>query len=428
MRYLIIGISAAGVAAIEAIRSLDRKSEIVAVTEEGYPHIYSRCLLSYYLAGDIPEEKIKYRDDNFFKENNVNTIFGRRVEKVDPQRKVVVLSTGETMSYDKLLIATGARAKMEEIPGKDVFGVFGLRNIKDAENIMAVLQRCREAVILGGGLIGLRAAYALLKRGVKVTVVVKSPYVLSQIIAREDAEIVQKHLTEHGINILTNLAAKEIIKVAEDLVVVLENNERLSCQLVIIGKGVQPNIELVKETAIKVNYGIVVDEYLQTTVEDIYAAGDVAEFYDITTREYTINALWPNAVIQGSIAGVNIVEGNSRKYEGTLASNSVDFFGLPVISCGITRPKTKDFEVLIRKNLRKNSYKKIVIKDNIIVGFVLIGKIESAGVYRELVRKQVDISLIKPYLLNEDFDFSKIIPLIKQQKEKFKEREYQEII
>ncbi len=428
MKYLIIGISAAGISAIESIRDIDKKSEIVAVTEEDYPHVYSRCLLSYYLAGDIPEEKIKYRDDNFFKEKNVEVIFGKKVEKIVPERKIVLLSTGETIQYDKLLIATGAKSKMEEIPGKDLFGVFGLRNVKDAKNILSIIPKCKEAVILGGGLIGLRAAYALVKRGIKVTVVVKSPHILSQIVAKEEAEIVQQHVVKNGINILTNLAAKEIVSVGENLVVILENNEKLFSQLVIVGKGVQPNIELVKDTDIKTNYGIVVNEYLQTTVDNIYAAGDVAEYYDITTKEYTINALWPNAVIQGKIAGVNMVEGNIKKYDGTLANNSIDFFGLPLISCGITKPKTKEFEVLVKKDVRKNFYKKIVIKDNIILGFVLIGKIENAGVYRELVRKQVDISLIKHQVLDENFDFSNVIPLINQQRERFKEKEFNEIV
>jgi len=428
MKYLIIGISAAGISAIESIRDIDKKSEIVAVTEEDYPHVYSRCLLSYYLAGDIPEEKIKYRDDNFFKEKNVEVIFGKKVEKIVPERKIVLLSTGETIQYDKLLIATGAKSKMEEIPGKDLFGVFGLRNVKDAKNILSIIPKCKEAVILGGGLIGLRAAYALVKRGIKVTVVVKSPHILSQIVAKEEAEIVQQHIVKNGINILTNLAAKEIVSVGENLVVILENNEKLFSQLVIVGKGVQPNIELVKDTDIKTNYGIVVNEYLQTTVDNIYAAGDVAEYYDITTKEYTINALWPNAVIQGKIAGVNMVEGNIKKYDGTLANNSIDFFGLPLISCGITKPKTKEFEVLVKKDVKKNFYKKIVIKDNIILGFVLIGKIENAGVYRELVRKQVDISLIKHQVLDENFDFSNVIPLINQQRERFKEKEFNEIV
>ena len=428
MKYLIIGLSAAGVSAIESIRKLDKKSEIVAVTEENYPYIYSRCLLSYYLAGDIPEEKIKYREDNFFKENNVEVIFGKKVEKVVPQRNLVILSSGGTISYDKVLIATGARSKMEEIPGVEQYGVFGLRNIKDAKNIMDIIPKCKEAVILGGGLIGLRAAYALFKRGIKVNVVVKSPHILSQIVAKEEAEIIQSYVVSHGINVLTNLAAKEILSVGGNLIVVLENNEKLSCQLVIIGKGVQPNIELVKDTNVKINYGIVVNEFMRTSVDNIYAGGDVAEYYDITTNEYTINALWPNAVIQGRIAGINMVEGNTKKYEGTLANNSIDFFGLPLISCGITKPKTKEFEILVKKDLRKNVYKKIVLKNNIIVGFILIGKIENAGIYRELIRKQVDISLIKHQILDENFGFSNIVPLINQQKEKFKEKEYQEII
>jgi NADPH-dependent 2,4-dienoyl-CoA reductase/sulfur reductase-like enzyme len=167
---------------------------------------------------------------------------------------------------------------------------------------MDIIPKCKEAVILGGGLIGLRAAYALFKRGIKVNVVVRSPHILSQIVAKEEAEIIQSYVVSHGINVLTNLAAKEILSVGGNLIVVLENNEKLSCQLVIIGKGVQPNIELVKDTNVKINYGIVVNEFMQTSVDNIYAAGDVAEYYDITTNKYTINALWPNAVIQGRIA------------------------------------------------------------------------------------------------------------------------------
>ena len=431
MVYLIIGISAAGIAAIESIRSLDKKAKIVAVTEESYPHLYSRCLLSYYVAGDIPEEKIKYREDDFFRENNVEVIFGKKVEKVVPEENKVVLSTKEEISYDKLLIATGARSKMEEIPGKEHSSVLGLRNIEDAKKIISILPTCKEAVILGGGLIGLRAAYALSKHGVKVSVVVKSPHILSQIVAQEEAVIIQRHVAAHGINILTGLAAKEILLAdSKDLVVALENNERLKAQIVIIGKGVQPNIELVRDTGIKVNHGIVVNEYLQTTVDNIYAAGDVAEYYDIATGEFTINALWPNAVIQGKIAGINMVEGNKREYEGSLASNSIEFFGLPLISCGVTKatPKMKNIEIITKKDDRKNWYKKIVLRDDVIVGFVLIGKIESAGIYRELVRKKINISSIKHYIGAENFSFSHVLPLVKQQKEKFIEEEYKEII
>jgi NAD(P)H-nitrite reductase large subunit len=173
-----------------------------------------------------------------------------------------------------------------------------------------------------------------------------------------------------------------------------------------------------------------VNEYLQTTVDNIYAAGDVAEYYDIATGEFTINALWPNAVIQGKIAGINMVEGNKREYEGSLASNSIEFFGLPLISCGVTKatPKMKNIEIITKKDDRKNWYKKIVLRDDVIVGFVLIGKIESAGIYRELVRKKINISSIKHYIGAENFSFSHVLPLVKQQKEKFIEEEYKEII
>ncbi|MFH1540271.1 MAG: FAD-dependent oxidoreductase [Elusimicrobiota bacterium] len=419
MNYLIIGASAAGISCIEAIRSIDKEGKVTVVSNENYP-IYSRCLLSYYLAETISEEKLKYRDDDFYKKNNVNTIFGKKVELVLPDKKVK-LSDGTIIPYDKLLIATGSHSKMEKILGVQLENVFGLRNIEDAKKIEKDLSKTNIAVILGGGLIGLRAAYALHMRGIKVVIVVKSKYVLSQMLDEEGAMFVQKKIESEGIKIITGFAAKEIYGDKKVSGVVLENGEKINCQIVIIGKGVQANTELVKETDIKTGWGIVVDEYLQTNVRDIYAAGDVVQTNDLITGESTTNAIWPNAVIQGKIAGLNIV-GKKIKYDGSMSMNSIEFFGLPTISCGITKPKTEEYEIL--KNKKQNFYKKIVLKDNRIVGFVLINNIDKAGIYETLIRKKIDVSEIKDKLLENNFNFAKILPLIKKYGDGFFEKEY----
>ncbi|MFN3967077.1 MAG: NAD(P)/FAD-dependent oxidoreductase, partial [Endomicrobiia bacterium] len=412
--------------AAEVIRKLDNSAKIIMVSDENYP-IYSRCLLSYYLAGDINEEKLKYRQEDFFEQNFIEPILGKKVLRVEPHKKFVVLEDGSTVEYDKLLIATGSRSKMENIPGKEKYGVFGLRNISDAKQIDTRLGKTKTAVMLGGGLIGLKTAYAVHKRGVKVIVVVKSPHILSQIMDKEAAEIVQKHISQQGIEIQTNLAAKEILGSHQEVEgVKLENDTVIECELIIVGKGVQPNIELAKDTEIKTNYGIVVNEYLQTSIDDIYAAGDVAECKDLISGNYTINALWPNAVLQGKIAGYNMVLGNTKKYDGSLAMNSVDFFNLPVITCGVTK-RNENIEVLVTKNERKCIYKKFLIKNGCLIGFVLIGDIQQAGVYNSLVRKKVDITKIKEYLTSPKFDFAKILPLVKDNKDKFFEHEYSEI-
>jgi len=425
MDYLIIGASAAGISCIEAIRTVDAKGKITVVSDENYP-IYSRCLLSYYLAGTVPEEKLKYRDDDFYRKFNVNAIVDKKVESV-LQDKKVKLSDGSVLPFDKLLIATGSRSKMEKIPGIEKEGVFGLRNIDDAKKIENRLQNFKTAVMLGGGLIGLRAAYALHKRGVKVIVAVKSGHVLSQMLDLEGAMFVQGKIELEGIKVLTGASAREITGDKEVSGIVFENGEKLSCEIVVIGKGVQPNTELVKNSHIKTDYGIVADEYLMTTVPDIYAAGDVAQTNDLITGESTINALWPNAVMQGKIAGLNMA-GISIKYDGSIGMNSVEFFGLPTISYGITKPKGEGYEILTAKNAAQNLYKKIVLKNNRIVGFVLVGDIDKSGVYGSLLRKKIDVATIKEQILKRNFDFAKIIPLIKKNKQSFMEKEYMEIL
>jgi len=419
MNYVIIGASAAGISAIESIRETDKNGKITVVSDENYP-IYSRCLLSYYLAGTISEEKLKYRDDDFYKKNNVNAILGKKVELVLPDKKVK-LSDSTIVPFDKLLIATGSRSKTEKIPGVQLEGVLGLRNIEDAKKIEVRLDKTKTAVMLGGGLIGLRAAYALHKRGVKVTVVVKSKHVLSQILDEEGASFIQKEMEKQGIKILTGLSATEIVGNKDVNGVVLENGEKIDCEIVVIGKGVQANTELVKGTDIKTERGIIVDDELKTTVSDIYSAGDVAQTSDLITGEKTINALWPNAVIQGKIAGLNMA-GKNIKYDGSLAMNSVEFFGLPTISYGITKPKGEGYEFIVKKK-----YKKFVLKNNKIVGFVLVGDIDNAGVYGSLLRKKIDISSVKNKLLENNFNFAKILPLIKEHKDKFFEKEYDEV-
>ncbi|MDD5688454.1 MAG: FAD-dependent oxidoreductase [Elusimicrobia bacterium] len=425
MEYVIVGSSAAGVSAVEAIRSVDKSGKITVISDENYS-IYSRCVLSYYLAGMMTEEKLKYRGEDFFKKHNVDSIVGKKVEAVLPGKKIK-LSDGKTLSFDKLLIATGSRSKMENIPGVEKDGVFGLRNINDARKIEERLGKTKTAVMLGGGLIGLRAAYALHKRGLKVIVVVKSKHILSQMLDEEGAGFIQRRIENKGIKVITGLSAKEITGDKEVSGIILENEEKIDCQIVVIGKGVQANIELVKDAGIKTEWGIIVNESLQTNVTDVFAAGDVAQTKDLVTGESTINALWPNAVIQGKIAGLNMA-GKNIKYDGSLGMNSVEFFELPTISYGITKPKGEGYEILVKKNDAQEIYKKIVLKNNKIVGFVLVNDVDNAGVYGSLIRKKIDVSSIKEELLNNNFNFAKILPLVKKYKEEFAEKEYKELV
>ncbi len=423
MNYVIIGGSAAGITAAETLRGSDKKSDITLISDEKFP-LYSRCLLTYLIAGSLDESGLYFKDRNFYKNNNIKTYLGKKATSIDTKKKIVFLEEGIQILYDKLLLATGASPKGVDVLGADKKGVFALRKIDDARAIMEILPRVKEIAVLGGGLIGLRVAYALRQK--QVTVVVKSPQVLSQMVDREAARIIASILEKNGIKIMTGVAASEIIgrEVVEGII--LDNAEKLSCQIVIIGKGVRPNTEIASSAGIKVDGAVVVDKFLRTSDENIFAAGDVAETYDIARETKRINALWPCAVEQGQMAALNML-GEKKIYDGSLSMNSVDFFGLPCISMGITKPKREeDYEIISKTG--EDIYKKFVLKENKIVGVILVGDILPAGIISALVKKRIDTSSIKHLLLEDTFDYAKIMPLVLEFQDKFKEEEYGDTI
>jgi NAD(P)H-nitrite reductase large subunit len=241
---------------------------------------------------------------------------------------------------------------------------------------------------------------------------------------KEAAEMVQGVMREHGIEIRTGCDAVEIVGKESVEGVILDNGERINCQLIVIGKGVQPNVDFISSTPIKVNEGIIADETMRTNVPDIYVAGDVAETYDISTGKMGINAIWPCAFEQGRVAGLNMA-GREARYGGSFRMNSLDFYGLPVISMGVTRPDGDGFQQFQRKT--KNTYRKIVLKDGRIIGAILAGQIQKAGILATLLKKKVEVSNYVSFLMSDRINFADLLPLMRENKEKFVEIEYREL-
>ena len=425
MDYVIVGGSAAGVTCAEILRKHDKKSNITVISDEIFP-LYSRCLLTYLLAGSIGEDKLYFKDKNFYKDNNIKFYLCKRAVSIDRKQKKVSLKDKTQVSYDKLILATGASPKLVDVPGIDKKGVFTVRKIDDARSIMKMLGRVEKVAVLGGGLIGLRDAYALSQRQKEVTVVVKSPQVLSQMVDMQAAGIIASVLEKNGIKIKTGVAAGEITGKEFVEGILLDNGEKLECQMVIIGKGVKANTELASSCGLKVEDGIVVDEFLRTSDENIFAAGDCAQTYDIAREANRINALWPCAVEQGELAALNML-GKKIAYDGSLSMNSVDFFGLACISMGIARPKKEeDYEII--SQAKGDVYKKFVLKENRIVGMVLVGDIRVAGIISALIRNKIDVSSIKHLLLEDTFDYAKIMPLVAKFQDKFVQEEYRDTV
>jgi NAD(P)H-nitrite reductase large subunit len=423
MKIVIVGNSAAGTAAIEAIRKYDTRSSIIQLSDEIHP-LYSRCLVSYYLAGKIDKDKLLYRTSDYHKKMHVELHSGVIAEEVDAKRQQIKCRDGEQFEYDKLLIATGSSAKIPLNIPSDINGVFRLRTLDDALAIKNKIPQSKHAVVLGGGLIGMRAADALSKCGLHVTVIVQSEHILSQMVDSGAAEIIQKRILENHIEILTETDISEVISKNNDLVgVKTKTGKLLECEILIVAKGVSANMQLIENSGIEKRFGIITNHSMQTNNVTIFAAGDVAETYDITTEEYTTNALWTCAVQQGSVAGQNIV-GQQKIYHGSMGQNALNFFDVSLISMGLTSPKDESkYKIMVDSRPSLNIYKKLVIQNNCLKGIILLGKIDSAGILLDLVQRKTDISGFKDELLDDHFNFGKIIKYLgKEALEKYSMR------
>jgi NAD(P)H-nitrite reductase large subunit len=404
----IIGNSAAAISAVESIRLHDQESQITIISEEEYP-AYGRCLISYLLAGDIPESKLNLRPADFYQQNKVDLLLGKKVVELSVKKRRVTLDDGEKKEFDVALIATGARPDMPEIKGIGKQGVSGFRTLNETKELISIATFAKAACVLGGGLIGLKAAYALKKRGLNVLVIVKSKHVLSQVLDDLGAKMVGRHLEAKGIEILIDQDVSEIIGNGQVRAIKLLSGKAIEASIVIVGKGVKPNIQFLKESGINTDFGILTNEYLETNVQGIFAAGDVCQSFDLVRGAAFINALWPNAVEQGRIAGLNIV-GKNLKYIGSLSLNAVEFFGLPIVSMGLKKAEP-GCETLEASNGKAQIYKKFILKDNHLKGFIGIGNIKNSGIFLRMIREGVDISSVKNDLLSDSFSYAKVMDL-----------------
>lgn len=406
--YIIIGNSAAGIGCVEGIRKVDATGSIAILSYEDI-HAYSRCMITHYISGHIDEKKMYFRKENFYDEWNVTPYLGRRAKKINRSSKTVRLDNGEEIQYKKLLLATGAAPAPYDVPGSSLDGVYFLRTIADSEAILNDVIEGGKAVILGGGLVGMKAADALNERGMDVTIAIASSQLLSQTMDRYGAKLIRDAVESNGIHVLTDSPVKEILGDDHVTGVEFEGDEVVPANLVILAKGVRPNTILAKTCGIDVDYGILVDEYMKTSDDDIYAAGDAAEALDLIRGGKVVHAIWPNALEQGRIAGMNMA-GSHIAYQGGIGMNSAEFFGVAAISMGLCRSRDEDgLEVLICKDEEKRTYRKIVLQDNVIVGAVCIGNVECAGVFNGLILNRTDISRVKELLLEDDFDYAKLV-------------------
>lgn len=395
MHYVIIGNSAAGIFAAETIRGLDPAGKITMISKENNIP-YSRCLTSYYIGKEIDEDRIYIRNPNFYVETGIEFI-AQNVEQVDDQKKCIILQSGEVIHYDKLLIATGSSPAMLPIEGRELEGVFQLRTLEDARKIIDYSPKVKEAVVNGAGLVGLKGAHALHQLGIKVTIVVNSR-IMSRSIDATTGSMITEFLERDGYQVIYNHKLTKILGENKVEGILLNSGKEIPCQMVLEAAGVRPNTSLVLKSGVKVNKGIIVDQQMQTSVQDIYAAGDVVETYDLVWKDNRINALWPHATAQGIIAGSNMA-GAERYYDGSIGLNSVSFSGVGVVSAGMIDVPKGEGKILSFSD-NASCYRKFIMKEDRLVGMILVGDIEGAGILTSLIRKRakVDLDILTQWL------------------------------
>lgn len=397
-QYVIIGNGIAAAGCIEGIRSEDKDSKIVVISKEKYP-VYCRPLISYYLEGKTDLKKMNYRAESFYKDNNCEVIYGRQADKIDYQNNVVVLDDKSTIPYSALCVATGSIPFVPKFDGLDtVKNRFCFMTLDDTLALEKAITAQSKILIIGAGLIGLKCAEGLSGRVSSITVCDLKEQILSSILDEDTAPIVQKHLEHNGIKFMMADSAVRF----EGNKAFMKSGKTVDFDILVTAVGVRPNTLLVSEIGGRVNHAIVIDEKMQTSLLNIYAAGDCTEGYDIAFGESRVLALLPNAYMQGHTAGVNMA-GGTAVFDKAIAMNSIGFFGLHIITAG-SYVNQKDGGV-VDMIIKDGSVKKFFVRDQLLKGYILVGDVNRAGVYTSLIRDQIPLDTVDFELLKENASF-----------------------
>lgn len=380
-RYVIIGAGPAGIAAAKSIRKMEPDAPITLISVDGKVH--SRCMLHKYLAGERNAERINFVPPDFFERTAVRWVSTEEVVRVDTQNKMVHLACEAYLPYDKLLIATGAEYSVPPIPNfREAKNVYGFRDLSDADKISQALERGNRVFIVGSGLVGLDVASALLSRGAKVTVAEMAPRVMPLQTDDTAAACYQEAFEKAGCVFRLGIGAKDSDMDGEGNItaVHLSNGETVPCDLVVTAAGVRPRIRFLEGSGIQTDRGIVVNSRLETSVPDVYAAGDVTG----------LSGVWPDAMEMGTAAGMNMAGGELLFENPFPMKNTSNFYGITMLSLGKLDTPDETYTTEVRE--WKDGYQKAVFKEGRLQGILILGDISHTGIYQHLIKNKVDLS------------------------------------
>ncbi|EOU1487617.1 NAD(P)/FAD-dependent oxidoreductase [Clostridium perfringens] len=399
MRYIVVGASAAGISGAKTLRELDKDAEIILVSKD--ENVYSRCILHHYISGHRDIEALDFTDRDFFEKYNIEWKKGLEVKSIDDREHVIGLSNGESLKYDKILLATGASAFIPPVENlREAKNVVGLRNLEDAIKIKEEAEKVKNVVVLGAGLVGIDAIAGLAFKDLNVTLVEMGDRVLPIQLDKYASSKYEKRFEDAGVKLKLGVRAEKVLidENKNPKALLINTGEEIPCELIIVATGVRSNVAFLKDSSIETDrFGLIINEKGETNARDVYGAGD------ITGR----NPIWPTAVKEGIIAANNMV-GNEIFMEDFFGSkNTMNFLGLTTMSLGVVNAPDDSYTEEI--DIYGENYKKIIHKDGKIYGAIIQGDLSYAGVLTQLIKEKIHVSKVKKPLFEIDYaDFFNI--------------------
>ena len=406
MRHLILGSGIAGLQAARAIRSTQPEAQITMLGREAEPP-YARPMISQLLEGAVEPIHL-----DLGLPPDVRLISEDEAVSVHAAERTVATLQGRRLAYDRLLVATGADPRGIRAENTDLENIHFMRTKAQVREMLRALPQSRRALVLGGGLVGFKAAYGFLRQGLDVTMLIRSEYPLSQQVDPTAGKLVRDKLEENGLGVLVG---KDVARFEEDGAgrvwrAQLTDGSVLDCDVAVIGKGVLPVTGFLEGSGVDVDLGILVDDQMRTSARDVFAAGDVAEHFDLARDERWVNAIWPEAADQGRIAGLNMA-GVPARYPGSLSRNTIRIFDMDLTTCGLVNPpEDAGFETVQDGDAKKGTFRRLVFSGDRLVGAACVNRIEQAGVLRALIAGRAPVPCPKKDLLREDVHPAGLFP------------------
>jgi nitrite reductase (NADH) large subunit len=398
LRIIIVGNGLAGIISAKTLRELDKKVEIDIFADEKY-HYYPRPNLIEFLAGNIPFERMFAFSEEWYGEQNINIHLEKPVSRILPDSQEIEVEGGKREKYESLLLANGSCSFIPPFKGADKTGVFALRTLDDAFELLEYLKSHQRVVVIGGGLLGLETARAMKSRGALVEVVEFFDRLLPRQLDTQGASLLKAQIENMGIKVHLGLATEEVLGQDEVSGLRFKGEAEIETDMAIVAAGVRPNLKIAKEAGLETDRGLAVDDYLQSSDSKIFAAGDIIQ------HRGRVYGIIPSSFNQARVVASNIL-GKKEEYVGTVPSNTLKVVGLDLTSVGLVNPEDDSYEELRKENREEAIYKKVVLQKGLVVGAIWIGTKKGVSEINRIISRKISVEIHKDSLLEDDFDYS----------------------